>query len=298
MYIKFPENLNQFFETHDELTSESDYDKIEEDSCSEEELENTSDEDTTSTDPNKTLSMALKDLVKNSNSVVNAKKNKLREVYENDIQKAKSSDHSSFHVFSFDFAQNIELSHNPQQPGSWYYLSLLKIHQFGLVDEDNCSGQNKNFCLLWYLLWLCDTKIFHKIDYQFQIKGYIRNSVDHGFGHTKQEYAKSEAWCIDHLVDIINRSASNNISVNLEEHTELFCDWTSALTSKTSTERFFRRKTSRFWNKICPYCPTEFQDELCPRSTDDAIKRVGKLKGDRAKEAQSKRKKKNENVNR
>ncbi|CAG8526139.1 12135_t:CDS:2, partial [Dentiscutata heterogama] len=60
---------------------------------------------------------------------------KIREVYENDIQKAKSSDHSSFCVFLFNFAQNIELPHNPKQPSLWYYLSLLKIHQFGLVDE-------------------------------------------------------------------------------------------------------------------------------------------------------------------
>ncbi|CAG8465135.1 13186_t:CDS:2 [Dentiscutata heterogama] len=57
---------------------------------------------------------------------------------------------------------------------------------------DNCDSQNKNSCFLWYLLWLCDTKIFHKIDYQFQIKGHTKNSVDCKFGRTKLEYAKQK----------------------------------------------------------------------------------------------------------
>ncbi|CAG8559349.1 3592_t:CDS:2, partial [Racocetra fulgida] len=59
----------------------------------------------------------------------------MRDAYENDIHVAKTCDRSSFRIFSFDFAQNLELPHDPQQPGKWYYLSLLKAHQFGLVDE-------------------------------------------------------------------------------------------------------------------------------------------------------------------
>ncbi|CAG8745748.1 13059_t:CDS:2, partial [Racocetra fulgida] len=40
----------------------------------------------------------------------------MREIYESDIQIAKAA-------------------YNPQQLGRWYYSSLLKVHQFGLVDE-------------------------------------------------------------------------------------------------------------------------------------------------------------------
>ncbi|CAG8685389.1 3939_t:CDS:2, partial [Racocetra fulgida] len=50
----------------------------------------------------------------------------MREAYKNNIQMAKKSDRSAFHVLSFDFAQNIELPHDPQQPERWYYSSLLK----------------------------------------------------------------------------------------------------------------------------------------------------------------------------
>ncbi|CAG8551576.1 14197_t:CDS:2, partial [Racocetra fulgida] len=40
----------------------------------------------------------------------------MRDIYEDDIKKAKTSDHSSFHVFSFDFSQNMELLHNSNSP--------------------------------------------------------------------------------------------------------------------------------------------------------------------------------------
>ncbi|CAG8742767.1 10585_t:CDS:2, partial [Dentiscutata heterogama] len=64
----------QFLKTHDETTSESNHDKIEKDLYSNEELENTSDENTTSTDPNKSLSMALNDLVKKLQQCCKCKK--------------------------------------------------------------------------------------------------------------------------------------------------------------------------------------------------------------------------------
>ncbi|CAG8700354.1 15645_t:CDS:2, partial [Racocetra fulgida] len=60
----------------------------------------------------------------------------MREAYENDIQVARRSNQSSLCIFSFDFTRNVELLYDPQQPGRWYYSSLLKVHQFELVDED------------------------------------------------------------------------------------------------------------------------------------------------------------------
>ncbi|CAG8506300.1 21834_t:CDS:2, partial [Cetraspora pellucida] len=429
--MEFSENLDQFFETHDEPTSESDHDEIEEDSCSNEELENTSNDDTTSTDPNKTLSIILKDLVKKlqqcckckkkcdekvlltlleslalksitmnkkkhyhsmsillaaSNFDLYIKEDKIRSYqlpyfgnvcshffrtfwmcgpkvtqcifdwirerksmltkpYGNTGRQPKNilpietankakffiksfgdqhgkkqavqkyickkkdgqitvnykkddvillSSHYSYshlldlynlmnlknlinshvcdectlykcilkenskyvnkdldeqlitHVSDYrELRENIELSYNPQQPGSWYYLSLLKIHQFGLI------------------------------------KGHTRNSVDRRFGHTKLEYAKSEAWCIDHLVDIINRSASNNISFTYEKPGLM----RAKIRVKDSWDEFQLLKKDANPVNLSPQKLLS-KDKLCPRPTDDAVKRIGKLKGDRAKEAQ------------
>ncbi|CAG8840653.1 13032_t:CDS:1, partial [Cetraspora pellucida] len=37
----------------------------------------------------------------------------MRDAYENDIHVAKTCDRSLFRIFSFDFAQNLELPHDP-----------------------------------------------------------------------------------------------------------------------------------------------------------------------------------------
>ncbi|CAG8507653.1 18755_t:CDS:2, partial [Racocetra fulgida] len=103
----------------------------------------------------------------------------MREAYEDDIQIAKKGDQSSFRVFSFNFSQNVDIPHNPSN----LEVSILNSVPLGLI------------------------VIAFKNLYSFQIKGHTRNSVDRGF----------EIWCIDQLVNVINDSAKNNISVNLED---------------------------------------------------------------------------------
>ncbi|CAG8785427.1 4759_t:CDS:2, partial [Racocetra fulgida] len=94
--------------------------------------------------------------------------------------------HNTFKkIWKSDPTLNVELPHDSQQPGKWYYLLLLKAYQFGLVDEE--------------------------VKYHFQIKGHTRNSVDHGFGLTKREYAILEIWCMNQLAEVIEKSASNNM---------------------------------------------------------------------------------------
>ncbi|CAG8759179.1 3652_t:CDS:2, partial [Cetraspora pellucida] len=70
----------------------------------------------------------------------------------------------------------------------------------------------------------CDTQLFQTIKYCFQVKNYTKNSVNCSFGLTKQEYARFEIWCIDQLADIIDRSAKNNIAINLKNYIEPFRD--------------------------------------------------------------------------
>ncbi|CAG8832583.1 7943_t:CDS:2, partial [Cetraspora pellucida] len=169
--------------------------------------------------------------------------------------------------------------------------------------------------------------IFQEIEYRFQIKGHTRNSVDRGFGLTKREYTRSEVWCIDQLLDVIDRSANNNIPINLEDQIGPFRDWTSALSTlyrrppaiqkyhifQFSHERpgimrakvriddpwdefqLLKRnvnvialnpqelqpkglpeeKQVELWEKIRPYCPVAFRDELCPKPQNDLFERAG-----------------------
>ncbi|CAG8496743.1 10015_t:CDS:2 [Cetraspora pellucida] len=218
----------------------------------------------------------------------------MRKLYEDDVQEAKNCDRFSLHV-----------------------------HQFGLVDKGidrhwhaiyskgkALKGSNEVASILHQ--FLVSTA---EIKYQFQIKRHTRNSVDRGFGRTKIEYVKSEAWCINHLAEIINRSADNNIAINLDEQTELFYDWISALgklyrklpaiqkyhlfqfsykkpglmkAKKILAKDLLEQKQFELWDKIRKYCPAEFQNILCPKPSDDVINRAKKQKGANTKKAQNK----------
>ena len=53
----------------------------------------------------------------------------MRDEYERDIRKAKDvSDSDRPIVVSFDYAQNLEIPHDPLQPQKFYFTSLLKAY--------------------------------------------------------------------------------------------------------------------------------------------------------------------------
>jgi len=61
----------------------------------------------------------------------------MRKLYEDDIRWCRDVNESSRPiVLAFDYAQNIELPHKANQPGSFYFYSLKKCYQFGVVDEE------------------------------------------------------------------------------------------------------------------------------------------------------------------
>ncbi|CAG8668772.1 6362_t:CDS:2, partial [Cetraspora pellucida] len=61
----------------------------------------------------------------------------IRKIYKEDVQIAKNCDQSLF-----------KLPHNIQQPEKWYYLLLLKVYQFSLVNE----GIDKH----WHIIYIED----------------------------------------------------------------------------------------------------------------------------------------------
>jgi len=59
----------------------------------------------------------------------------LRSNYEADIKRCRSGDDSDLTVLCFDYAQNVPLPHDPNTPSAVYFLSLLNVYQFGIVNE-------------------------------------------------------------------------------------------------------------------------------------------------------------------
>ncbi len=78
------------------------------------------------------------------------------------------------------------------------------------IHADNCTGQNKNKYVLWYLTWLVTTGRLRHIELKFMIKGHTHSIVDGGIGQTKRELRRSDVFCLEHWSHVINQSARTN----------------------------------------------------------------------------------------
>lgn len=106
---------------------------------------------------------------------------------------------------------------------------------------DNCSGQNKNKTVMWYLAWIVQhsTDSNSIIELRFQIKGHTRNSVNRGFALTKNEANKSEVLEPEDYLAVINRATGyisgtqriHPVSFINESNGGFFRDWESAFSS-------------------------------------------------------------------
>lgn len=78
------------------------------------------------------------------------------------------------------------------------------------IHADNCTGQNKNKYVMWYLVWLVSFSPLKRAEIKFMIKGHTHFIVDSGIGHTKRELRRSDVFCLKHWAEVINRSAKTN----------------------------------------------------------------------------------------
>ncbi|CAG8658059.1 1019_t:CDS:2, partial [Racocetra fulgida] len=151
-----------------------------------------------------------------------------------------------------------KLPHDPQQSEKWYYLSLLKIYQFGFVDE----GIDKH----WHAIY---------------------TEVDCGFGSTKKEYSRLEIWYIDQLAEVIERSSPNNISAKVRatdpwdefKLIKQYVDINQLNPRILPQKGLLAEKQVDLWKNIGPYCPIAFRNKLCSKLPDSVIERVEHLKG-------------------
>ena len=87
----------------------------------------------------------------------------------------------------------------------------LKVDNLHL-HADNCSGQNKNSFVIWYLLWRCITGLNKTITLSFLIAGHTKFSPDAGFGLVKKEFRKTSVNCLNDIVNVVNASSKMNVA--------------------------------------------------------------------------------------
>ena len=81
----------------------------------------------------------------------------------------------------------------------------VKLH------ADNYSGQNKNSCMMWYMMWRVLTGRHMTITLSFLLTGHTKFSCDWCFGLVKRLYRKTKVDCLQDIVTVVEQSSDVNI---------------------------------------------------------------------------------------
>ncbi|MCP4104021.1 MAG: hypothetical protein GY749_00550, partial [Desulfobacteraceae bacterium] len=100
--------------------------------------------------------------------------------------------------------------------GSRTVISLLdayfRLHGIGeeeaSLHADNCTGQNKNNYVIWYLMWRVMNGLHKRITLSFMIPGHTKFAPDRYFGLFKIKYRRSTIDCLHDLVMCVNNCSS------------------------------------------------------------------------------------------
>lgn len=98
-----------------------------------------------------------------------------------------------------------------------YVHHFLEKHGIGETSghfhADNCSGQNKNNCALWYMAWRVIHNLHKNIQYSFMIAGHTKFAPDWCFGLLKQRVRKTFVSSLYEIVSVIQESTKTGVNV-------------------------------------------------------------------------------------
>lgn len=80
---------------------------------------------------------------------------------------------------------------------------------------DNCSGQNKNKFMLWYLCWRIISNLHQSVTLNFMISGHTKFAPDWCFGLLKQRYRRTPVSTLEDIATVVN--SSTVVGVNCAE---------------------------------------------------------------------------------
>lgn len=99
------------------------------------------------------------------------------------------------------------------------------------LHADNCTGQNKNNCMVQYLVWRALTNRHSSITLSFLVVGHTKFSPDWCFGLLKRHFRRTRVGSLKGIAQVVNESADCNFSqlVCSDEGTPIVntYDWTS-----------------------------------------------------------------------
>ena len=97
----------------------------------------------------------------------------------------------------------------------------METHRLGekvvFLHADNCTGQNKNNCMVHYLSWRTLTDRHTSITLSFLVVGHTKFSPDWCLGLFKRHYRRTKVGSLSSLAQVVNESAECNFA-------QLVCD--------------------------------------------------------------------------
>ena len=92
---------------------------------------------------------------------------------------------------------------------------LFEVHGFGEtcvhLHADNCSGQNKNRYMMYYLMWRVHAGLHEEIKLSFLPVGHTKFSPDWCFGLMKQCFRHTKIGDLDDIANSISQSSFVNV---------------------------------------------------------------------------------------
>ena len=116
-----------------------------------------------------------------------------------------------------------------------YGLGETTVH----LHCDNCSGQNKNNFVLFYLMWRVATGLHESITLNFLVAGHTKFAPDWCFGLVKQAFRRHMVNSVSCMESVVNKSATCNLAqaVGYENDESIVpvCDWQQYLSKSCRT---------------------------------------------------------------
>ncbi|XP_055955699.1 uncharacterized protein LOC126815989 isoform X1 [Patella vulgata] len=105
--------------------------------------------------------------------------------------------------------------------GSSAVISYLHhfFETYGLGEKDldmhcdNCSGQNKNRYMLWYLAWRVMHGLHRTVTLNFLITGHTKFAPDWCFGLIKQKFRKTRVCSLDEMSEVVSNSTTTGVNI-------------------------------------------------------------------------------------
>ena len=146
-------------------------------------------------------------------------------------------------------------------------------HGFGEKDvflhADNCTGQNKNNCMVQYLAWRVMTNRHTNITLSFLPVGHTKFSPDWCFGLFKRQYRRTKVGSLQNIAEVVNTSAECNVAqlVSHQDGTTIVptLDWTD----------FFATKLKKIQGikKLHHFRFTSSPGHVCVKERSDTVER-------------------------